>query len=188
MRLFLAVTIPEPVKEILAAIQALIEPRTSIAWTKVDQLHLTLKFYGDVKTSLLETLVHLLLPVIAGLEPRVCSLGNFGTFPTMSKPRVLWVDLDQGSDAVVAMAQKVDVASAAQGFEVADKPFRPHITLGRVRRASEPVNLPLIRIHEKLNQARSVAWKVDALVLFESRLHASGAEHIPIETFQLRAV
>jgi 2'-5' RNA ligase len=180
MRLFVALRFPESVRmAIRDATASLRGTGLSVRWTPVEQLHITLRFLGDVD-----------LPGAAGVGERLAEaarecgpfdlpLGGVGAFPSMRRPRVVWLGAGP-STGITALHRSVETAVGECGFKPEGRPFRPHITLGRVRpprRGSSPPADPaeLARLGGAIEFRTEVS--LTHLYLMESRLGANGARH-----------
>ena len=104
-----------------------------VAWVTPANFHLTLKFLGRVETSRLPAVTAALAEAVAACPPFDLGLRDLGAFPSRTRPRVLWVGIDEGAEAAGRLASRVDEALAGLGFERETRPFSAHITLGRVR-------------------------------------------------------
>lgn len=173
LRAFVAIDLPAPIKEALGRLQAelALSPEI-IRWVRPENLHLTLQFLGEVPEARVVAVGAALEGVAHRADPFVVSLARLGAFPSLGTPRVVWVGVERGVERVEVLARAVGRALRPLGFKPEDRPFRPHLTLGRVRltRAREP----LVRAVE---QARDVAVGevlVDRVVLFRSDLRPSG--------------
>lgn len=159
MRVFLAV-FPSPEAQAAAdrIIQRLRQPGDGVSWVKRENLHYTLRFMGELGESGLGRVIEAARQGVAGHPPIAAVLGAAGAFPSARKARVLWLGLAQGGEAFTALGQSVERALRGRGFDAADHPFRPHLTIGRVRErdadwgerlaglAAEPVPFPVERI------------------------------------------
>jgi len=96
-------------------------------------LHLTLKFLGDVAESRIGAIVDTLKGATSDARVFDAELRGLGAFPSATRPRVVWAGVSEGAHAMVELAGRVDGALAALGFAREGRPFSPHVTLGRVR-------------------------------------------------------
>jgi len=144
-------------------------------------MHLTLAFIGYVPDATAAAAARALRQSLAAEEPIACRLGEIGAFPTPTRPRVVWVGLGEGADAVRERADRVREALRAAEIPFDQKPAVAHLTVARVRdnvdaeaRAS---------IAESLRSARiePLAFRIDEAVLFESKLARSGPTYLPLE-------
>lgn len=104
-----------------------------VAWVGRDNFHLTLKFLGGVEAARLDAIGAALMRAVGGGGPFEVALRGLGGFPSPTRPRVLWVGVEQGAAAMAALAGRVDASLAHLGFEPESRPFSAHVTLGRVR-------------------------------------------------------
>lgn len=159
MRIFLAVFPSAEAQDAAAAvIERLRRTGDGVSWVRRDNLHYTLRFMGELGESGLGRVIEAAREGAAGHRPIEAVLGAAGAFPSARKARVLWLGLDQGGEAFTALAQSVERALRGRGFDAADHPFRPHLTIGRVRErdadwserlaglAAEPAPFPVDRI------------------------------------------
>lgn len=134
MRAFLAVFPSDAVREEAArVIAAWRAPGDGIAWVRPANLHWTLRFLGEIRDEDAQPAAAAAREAAAAHAPFDLALGSAGAFPSAERARVLWLGVGEGAEALGALAASLDRALAARGFVPADKPFSPHLTLGRVR-------------------------------------------------------
>jgi 2'-5' RNA ligase len=109
------------------------------------------------------------------------ALGAIGAFPSLEKPRVLWVGVSAGEGELLALGRRVNAAIDAAGFERADKPFRPHLTLGRVREGAR--GFEALRGYAPPTPPDPV--RLDRIVVMKSDLHPSGARYTALREVRL---
>lgn len=136
MRLFLAVFPPDDVQ--VAASRAADALRASpggrgVAWVKRENLHWTLRFLGERDEAEASRAAQALRAAAVGHAPFDVALSGAGAFPNARRARVLWLGLAEGDAPLRALAASLERALRELGFAAADKPFAPHLTLGRVR-------------------------------------------------------
>jgi len=112
---------------------------TGLSWVKAENLHVTLRFLGDLGDSGVRRAGEAAGRGAKGHAAFTARLGAPGAFPSMNRPRVLWTGLTEGRDEAIALAKSVNQSLDHGGFGPADKPFKPHITLARVRERAEGV-------------------------------------------------
>jgi RNA 2',3'-cyclic 3'-phosphodiesterase len=180
MRLFLALPVEEGIRAALAA--AAEELRrgpapcpVKVGWVAPGSMHLTLKFLGETDAEKASALSASLRPACAALAPPSFTVAGAGTFPPRGRPRVVWVGVEPADGALAALAAGVEEACAGLGWEKETRPFRPHLTLGRVRGGMFLDDLS--RRVETLASRRFGAQTSPALVLFRSHLSPAGARH-----------
>ncbi|GHG95346.1 RNA 2',3'-cyclic phosphodiesterase [Comamonas sp. JC664] len=168
MRLFTAVTLGDTVESRTAARMEelrVLAPRAR--WVKVEGLHLTLVFLGDVEDARLPAIQEALTPVGARHAPFALSVEGGGAFGAPAHPRVLWADVRGATDALKAL--QADTAQVLQplGFEPEHREYTAHLTLARAR---EPRGDPaLASCVQALSQATLGDARVERLILFESK-------------------
>ncbi len=173
MRLFLAVFPPASVQaDADAAIAALRHAPggSGVSWVKRDNLHYTLRFLGELGEDGGRRAERAAREAAAKHAPFDAALGALGAFPKPDRARVLWAGLSQGDAPFRALARDLEAALRAQGFERADKPFAPHLTLGRVRDRDADWSAALAAA-----KAPSAPWRVGELRLVKSTLTPKGS-------------
>ncbi len=179
IRSFVALDIPPRVQEILAGLTAeLRQTRAPVSWVPADRIHLTLKFLGNVSPERVEAVCDALVPVAASnasfrLQPYGC-----GAFPTIKQMRVVWVGLRGDEQALASIQKSVEAALAPLGFESETRPFRAHLTLGRVKGRQHLRALQDALLHHREFEAE--AFDVKELVLYKSVLMPQGARYTPL--------
>ena len=189
MRCFVAVDIPTGVRDALLAAQAALRGRlrhADVRWVGSDQLHLTLKFLGTVPAERVAAISAALERVAASAALLSLTAAGLGAFPSTASARVLWAGITAGTGDSAELAAAIDAATAALGFAPETRPFRCHLTLGRVRSRRGVPGLAAA-----IQQIRDVAfgrWVAADIVLYESRLRPTGALYVPISRHALRGV
>ena len=176
MRLFFAIELPDDVQDLLdEATLGLRAEAPELAWVDREKRHLTLKFLGDVAEDALPRLTTAAECAAAAHGPLEMSVREVGAFPNFRRARVVWIGVEQ-ERRLELLHHDLELACETEGFEVEGRPFRPHITLARVRSP-----LPVDRMKAFARVARSVRVRASVLVeritLFESTLAPSGARY-----------
>lgn len=104
-----------------------------VAWVPPPNMHITLRFLGQVTEPMAFALKEMLDPVVRDLAPFELAAVGLGAFPDVRTPRTIWVGSGSGADALTALADSVTGRLIEAGFSFDEKPFRPHITIGRVK-------------------------------------------------------
>lgn len=141
MRTFVAVALPETAQRVLHMRQQQLARQLcaydldgTIRWTEAENLHLTLRFLGEIDEAQHEQLT-LRLAAIAAHYPRFeVRVGELGCFPNCRQPAVVWCGLQESSHTLDALQKEVEVAAQAAGLSPAEKQFIPHLTIGRAQR------------------------------------------------------
>ncbi len=172
VRLFIALHLPETITSRLAEMITTLKPTTkNVRWVKPENIHLTLKFIGEVEESLVTPISAALDALKFDWSRLTVRLDKCGGFPNLKQPRVLWVGLS-GAEAAVTMAAAINKALTPLGIEPDRKKFSPHVTLGRVK---QPVNTEaVVRTMNGLSLS-SEPVILDRVALVESTLTPSGS-------------
>ncbi len=171
-------------KEQLARIVAELSAcRADVRWVHTDSMHLTLKFLGEVDARELGAVDEALKRVAGAAQPTRGQLCDIGSFPHMSRPRVLWIGVQAEGEALAALHAAAEVEFNRIGFATEKRRFHPHLTLGRVRSRGDLGALRrAIEAHEG-SKARSFA--IDTVTLFESELRRTGARYTALGVHRL---
>ncbi len=179
-RLFIAIPLPDALRAELAA---LYQPLPGVAWTQPEQLHLTLRFLGDVEPPLTTAVEQALARV--RVESFVLPLGGAGAFPPRGAPRVLWIGVGRGHPRLYQLRQRIDDALLGTGLALDVRRFQPHATLARVRAEAAPgaVNQFLRRNRD----FEAAPFRAETFRLYASELRPAGAVHTVKREFPLVA-
>ncbi len=184
-RTFLALTLPE---EGLAGAMLVAESLRAelgdrdVRWVDPSNLHLTLRFFGDLGERDLaraQTIVH---ELDGGFAPLPVAWERLGAFPSPARVQVIWLGLRDPDGIVDRLAAEVDRRLRQASFGRADKPFRSHATLGRVRQGRR---VSLERVSERLT-IPATAFSIATIVLMKSTLTPQGPVYTPLETATAR--
>jgi 2'-5' RNA ligase len=144
-----------------------------VRWLQPEKMHLTLKFLGDVGSDRLPNLAQRVAGNLVGESPFQVELAGLGAFPSTRAARVVWLGVSAGAAPLARLARKADAAAARLGVRRERRPYRAHLTLGRLRR---PGRVPL----ERVAPPDPVSFPVSEVVLFESRLSSTGSTYVPL--------
>jgi 2'-5' RNA ligase len=182
-RTFVAVDLPKLVKmEIDKLISDLRETAPDIRWVKAANLHLTMRFLGDIPKDSIAVLAGELSKNLSGFGPFEISLRGIGGFPNLKKARVIWIGGGQGLELLEGLAPLVEKSCRNCGFGPADKPFSSHLTLGRVKFPKGHERL--ISIVDSLNYETPL-FTVEEIVVFRSELSPAGPKYTRLEAIRL---
>lgn len=177
IRTFIAVTLAESVIEQIAKIYSdLQEPRADIRWVRLEGLHVTLKFLGNINRHQVEPVLAVMREIAQGCRPFNVVAQGIGTFPNLRRPQTVWVGL-QGQD-LSTLKVALENALISLDFPSEARKFTPHLTLGRVRSRQGWEHLvPVIKAHEQTVFGESA---IRHLTLYQSDLHPGGAVYTPL--------
>ena len=182
MRLFAALPIAEPARgEIAKLLGRLREPGWPLRLVHDQGLHLTMKFFGEVAPGRLEVIEEAVRAAVPGTGALHIQLAEVGAFPSDSRPRIIWVGLD-APPGLELLQDRLERRAEAIGFAPEGTPFRPHVTLGRVR---EGHRLPPGALQSLEGQYEPVGFLASELVLYESVLGRGGPRYEPRLTLEL---
>ena len=181
IRCFVAIEIPEAIQTLLTSIQE--ELRKDIrgtSWVKRGNIHLTLKFLGDVAPNRISTIKNVIEQVVGTRSPFSMEIGGIGVFPNLTRPRIIWAGVKTGADEVTAIAREINIGLSRHGFERDEKPFRPHLTLARLKRRIDLK--PLVDVFQQYDTINGATMLVNQIRVIQSQLRQSGAVYTPLET------
>lgn len=176
-RLFVAIDLPTAVKTQLMRLQ---KDLVGAKWVNREQLHLTLRFIGETSPEQLKELETGLAAIKAA--PFLFQLSGVGQFPPKGKARVLWVGLPH-VDALFHLQTKVEQVVTNCGFEPADHPFSPHITLARFR--TSPAVAEIAAYFRQHSTFKSDVIQVNQFILYASDLTSTGSIYTQLARFPL---
>jgi 2'-5' RNA ligase len=191
LRSFVAVEIPAEIQGALARSIAPLQkalPDQLIRWVAPQNVHLTLKFLGDVSPANLEQLAGALKAEALTHDPFTMSVGGLGAFPNPRRARILWIGLEAPA-ALMALLRGVEAVSARLGYPSEDRPFSPHLTVGRVRQNVSGSDL--LRICTALEGTLVGTLgtvRVAALHIFKSDLQPGGSVYTHLYTIPLKSL
>lgn len=185
IRAFIAVDLDDLVIEKICNVVEILKPRiTEIRWLRKENLHLTLKFLGNIAESQVEPIAAALRHPVELFSPCTISAKGLGVFPDFRRPKILWVGLT--GDQLVQLAAEIESALMPLGFTPENRAFTPHLTIGRWREGSRPAK-NLRQEIDSLNDFEFGACAVRQIVLFQSVLKPEGASYSELRTIQLGA-
>lgn len=177
MRAFIAIELPPEIKDVLARLQSeLRQTGADVKWASYNNLHLTLRFLGEVEESRLAEVKRLCAEVAAEFQPFTLRLKDTGYFPNFKQPRVLWVGLAGEISIAQELQQRLEAGLLALGFDREDKPFKPHLTVGRVKSGK---NTRQLVAKSDMYSLPELSFEVCEIVLMKSELHPAGSRYTP---------
>ena len=188
IRAFIAIELGDDVHGMLKAAQDEIIKKTpdgsrGVSWVKAGNIHLTLKFLGDIDTKDIGTVSEAIEKSTAGLAPFNLAIGGAGAFPTITNPRVIWVGVGESAQLLL-LQENIDNNLAAAGYPKEEREFKPHLTLGRVKipGAGRAAGKAVAELKTDTNQIVTVS----TIVLFKSVLKPAGAEYSVLKRVALK--
>ena len=189
MRTFIAIELPEEIETILSRIQdELKQTQADVKWVKPENIHLTLKFLGEIE----QDLVKQICSILQELAQKNCIfslfLSNLGVFPKPQYPRVIWIGVTN-HQAVAEIAKDLEKQMIKIGLPAETRPFSTHITLGRVRSGLNRRALveKIELLNNNLSSSPQPEFKVPHLTLFKSTLTPRGPIYEIISSYPLKS-
>lgn len=181
MRIFVAITPPPKARHaaLAAAEEAARELGGSVRWTKQENVHLTLKFLGEVPDEALESICDTLKAACSTHAPFHARLRGLGAFPSPRRARVIWAGMDEGSQEISSLAASLEAALEPLGFRPEGHPYVPHATLGRVK------GRPIIVDLSETSVSEGPVFRVGEAELTKSTLTPRGSIYETVEAFSL---
>ena len=186
VRAFISIHLPAEVRERLRAVQTqLAVPASAVRWTAFEQLHLTLEFLGNVAIQNVPELEAALKKVATAHSRLALSVEEVGAFSSLRNPRIIWAGIKGDVESLLALQAGVGGAVSPWVAEQEMRPYRPHVTLGRVR----PINRRDLRkvsdALESVTDRTFGSWSVEEFALMQSKLSPHGSQHSTLATFRL---
>ncbi|MBN2453398.1 MAG: RNA 2',3'-cyclic phosphodiesterase [Candidatus Omnitrophica bacterium] len=178
MRAFIAIDISESFRGVLERVEASLKyAGADVKWADPASIHLTLKFLGEINDEKCADVKSALDAIAGSVRPFEMTLKALGAFPEMRHPRVIWVGLDRGASEATALAGLVESALSELGFAKEERPFSPHLTIGRVR---SPLNRDKLidkisSVSAGFQPSDAGSYKVSSIILFQSTLTPKGS-------------
>lgn len=185
-RTFCAVELPEEVRRqleehILKLRKAV--PDVAASWSRVENIHLTLKFFGNVALDRIPAISAAAERAVAEFPQFPIGIGNTGVFPRPSRAQVLWIGVSDPSGKLSALQERLENECAAEGFPKEDRAYRPHLTIARIRRPDGARQFADTHLQM---QFPTTTIDLRELILFRSELSPKGSKYTPISTHPIR--
>ncbi len=172
MRLFIALDLNPQNRDALTKLQdQLKKADADVKWVEPENIHLTLKFLGEVQEEKITKIIPAIKESIAGIQPFSLEIVNLGVFPSLKYPRVVWAGIEKGKEDLKKLAERVEAAMLKLKFPKEKRGFSEHLTLGRTRSDKNRNNLA-----RQLNQTSFPVFGQDivSVSLYQSRLTPQG--------------
>jgi 2'-5' RNA ligase len=184
VRIFFAVDLPVPTKEKLSVFIHRLKEKANqdkIRWTKVENLHITLQFLARVETKDLPVMIKKTREALRKNHSGLFSLGSLQLFPNENHPHVIAMEVLE-QDELAKLSADIGEGIRSAGYEIENRPFHAHLTLGRMKQRQERVNVDVI-----LNEGVPVFDPifVQEVILFRSEPQAAGSKYTPLDRFKL---
>ena len=186
IRSFIAIPLaPEVSRAAIRLIRRLSEPGDGIKWVPTDNLHLTLKFLGDVDNTEVPRVCEVLHEVCGQYEPFNLQFSGTGGFPDIERPRVLFAGIQDGSESLTALVTQLERDLAELGFKPEPRDYTPHLTLGRTKSGSRRASSEVVDRVKRDEQTPLGSMPVDTVQMFASFLEKGGPVYQVMDTVKL---
>ena len=181
-RLFIALPIQESTrKQIIGILSDESFRKLPVRWTAPQNLHLTLQFLGDVNEKRIPDLKQILNRIRGPENPVQLHFTTAGAFPDAAHPRILWLGIER-AESLIRIQQQITADLTRNGFDPDRKPFKAHLTLGRVKEGCSVGNAPVSSLQERFGASVVDDSPMDSIVLFESLLKPGGPIYTSVYT------
>ncbi len=189
IRTFIAIELNDAHRRALAEVQAQLKrdpAARNVRWVAPESIHVTLKFLGGVDAGKIPAVERAVAEACSGFSPFTLTMGGLGAFPNAKRPRVLWVGIGGAVETVEQLADKIEAACNALGFAREDRPFSPHLTLGRVKREARPSDWQEIAAMIEHAQADNLGEiQVEMVSVMKSDLRPTGSVYTQLAAIPL---
>ncbi len=175
MRTFIAIELPQEIKDFLSHLQQELKScGADVKWVQPENIHLTLKFLGDVGDEELNKIIEIIEEVAKEKSKFQIRVSSLGAFPKIDSPRVIWIGVDEGDKETKEIAELLEEKIAKLGIPKEDRPFSSHITIGRTKS-----NLNLHKLAQELKNKSElgggkIGFEAVKITLFKSTLTPKG--------------
>ena len=188
IRAFIAINLSQEILERIELMSLDLRSRLEqvpVRWVPADNIHLTLKFLGNVSTANLEMLKEIMENVVSHHHECDISVGGIGAFPKPNNPRVIWVGMEVPQE-LISLQHNIEIETARLGYSREHRPFSAHLTFGRVsRNASSQDVRAIAEILDSYKVGFLGATRITSVYLYRSDLKPDGAVYTPIYTAEL---
>lgn len=189
MRAFIAIDPPQEIKNYLADIQTkLKKSNADVKWVKPQNIHLTLKFLGEIDDTKLHKIIDILNGISLNHAGFFMRTAHVGAFPRIQSPRVIWVGIDKGNDRITSIVHELEEKIEKIGLPKEEKSFSSHITIGRTKSSLNREKLSGLlnnAAHEGL-ATNFPEFFVPNIILFKSVLTPQGPVYETLKEFNLK--
>jgi len=184
IRSFLAIDLPKEIIGKLGEIQNdLKSVGAQVKWVRLESIHLTLKFFGNIEEKNIDEISRVLAEVASKINVFGLEVKGTGVFPNIARPRVIWAGIKYTKGTLDLLHKEAESCLSKIGFEPEGRQFRAHLTLGRFKSLKDKRHL--IQKIEEFENRELGTFKVKSLYLFKSELRPTGAVYTKLKTFDL---
>ncbi len=185
LRAFIATPLPRPIISALGSLQDDLKAHgLRVRWVRPENIHLTLKFLDDINPEDVAGIITAVESAARGQKPLILSARAVGVFPGLNRARIIWTGLTGQVNALTKLHRSLDTGLVKLGFPGEKRPFKGHLTLGRIKGNTDLKKLD--RAITACRDFKSEPFTVDQLILFKSDLQASGAVYTKLAGIRLK--
>lgn len=179
-RMFCAVELPDELRAQLRDHIAQLRqevPEAAASWSRVENIHLTLKFFGNVEVKRIGSISAAVARAMKEFQPFQIGVGGTGVFPKPSRAQVLWIGVNDPSGRLLELQQRLENECAKEGFEKEGRAYRPHLTIARIRKPDGAKRLADAHLQKQFNTTQLTLTE---LIVFRSELSSKGSKYTKI--------
>ena len=189
LRAFIAIELPNQLQDALEKQTTRLRQSLGddlVRWIPTQNMHLTLKFLGNTAASHVEFLKQFISQTADTHSQFDLQISGLGSFPNSKRARILWAGIHAPAD-LAALQKSIEAGTTRLGYEKEEKPFSPHLTLGRVRQNIDPAGLQKIRtILDTIQLGNIGSARVDSIHLYKSEPQTSGSVYTKLFSAPLK--
>ena len=190
IRTFIAIELDEPIRRALENVQAQFARERNarmVRWTTPASIHITLKFLGDVEAARVPDLQRAIVEASQGIAPFTLTLRGVGAFPNPRRPNIVWVGAEGQIDLASTLANNIEMECERLGFAREERPFTPHLTIGRVKRDAAPNDRRAIgEMIERTRVEKIGELRVAQVCIMKSELRPGGSVYTRQSAIELK--
>ena len=181
MRAFICFKLPERLISSIGRIQVSVKQYgLKIRWVRPENIHLTIKFLGDIKWSEIDGIGRLIKETAMDFTPLLLSAQGIGVFPNLNRPRVIWIGISGQIEELIGLQKMLDNKLRIIGFPKEKRPFKGHLTIGRIKGSIDSNKLS--DVLNQINRFAASPFSVDKIYLMQSDLKPLGAVYTRLMT------
>ncbi len=178
IRTFIAVELTGSMREQISLLEQLLRKEgAKVKWVKPENLHLTLKFLGNIQAPCIDDVVEATQEAVQGIKPFILSFSGLGVFPNLKRARVIWIGIKEGADSLGRIQRELEERLFQRGFAREERDFSPHLTIGRVK-SQRGIGGLVLKLEK--TEFKSEKIRVEQVVVMRSDLRPTGAVHTPL--------
>lgn len=184
-RVFCAIELPPNIRQAVASHVALLRqrlPNVSASWARAENIHLTLKFLGDIPVTRVDKLSQAVSDATSSIDPFTLAVKGCGSFPPRGQPRVLWIGIENSTSGLHRLYQNLEARCVDAGFAREERPFHPHLTVARLRQPQGARQMA--ELHKQVG-FHGIDFQVKEMSVIRSELRSEGSRYTTISTHAL---